>query len=415
MPTLTSTEVAGAAAHRGMSFAEFVAMIAALMALNALAIDVMLPALPNIGDALGVDTDNERQKILIAYLVGFGGAQLFYGPFSDRFGRRSILLGGLGLYTAASVLSVFSDSFDHLLFARLLQGIGCAAPRVVALSIVRDCYSGRQMGRVMSLAMMVFMAIPVLAPSIGQVLLFVAPWRAIFLMLMLGGLVMFVWCFIRLPETLAVENRTPLDPASIFAAYRTTVTTRITLGYMLATALVFGALFGFIASAQQVFVDIFELGALFPVVFAGIALCMSAASFLNSKLVGRVGMRRLSHGALIGFALLGWLQVAIAALGYETLPIFVIILASTMFLFGFIGPSFNAMAMEPLGHIAGTASSVLGFVTTLGGAVLGYIIGQFFDGTVLPLALGFAAFGLAALVIVLITERGRLFHPIEGN
>lgn len=415
MDTVTSAESARAAAHPGMSFAEFVAMIAALMALNALAIDVMLPALPNIGDALGVDTDNERQKILVAYLIGFGGAQLFYGPFSDRYGRRAILLGGLGLYTLASVLSVFSDSFEHLLLARLLQGIGCAAPRVVALSIVRDCYSGRQMGRVMSLAMMVFMAIPVLAPSIGQLLLFVAPWRAIFLMLMLGGFLMFVWCFIRLPETLPPEKRTPLDPASIVSAYRTTVTTRSTLGYMVAAALVFGALFGFIASAQQVFVDIFGLGALFPVVFAGIALCMSAASFLNSRLVGRIGMRRLSHGALIGFTALGFLQTAIAALGYETLPVFVVILAATMFLFGFIGPSFNAMAMEPVGRIAGTASSVLGFVTTLGGAVLGYVVGQFFDGTVLPLALGFACFGLAAIVIVFVTERGTLFHPVEGN
>lgn len=409
----TQGGTAAVSPHPGMSFAEFVAMIAALMALNALAIDVMLPALPNIGEALDVQLENDRQKILIAYLVGFGGAQLIYGPFSDRFGRRPILLGGLGLYTAASVLSLVAGSFEHLLLARLLQGIGCAAPRVVALSIVRDCYSGRQMGRVMSLAMMVFMAIPILAPSIGQLLLFVAPWRAIFGMLMLGGLACFAWCLVRLPETLPVDRRTPLEPAAIFGSYRQTVTTRITVGYMAATALVFGALFGFIASAQQVFVDVFGLGALFPLVFAGVALCMSAASFLNSRLVGSIGMRRLSHGALIAFTLLGFLQVLLAVNGQDNLPVFLAILCMTMFLFGFIGPNFNALAMEPVGRIAGTASSVLGFGTTLGGAIMGYFIGQQFDGTIVPLTLGYGIFGLAAVAVVLVTERGRLFHPVE--
>ncbi|MBA5775773.1 multidrug effflux MFS transporter [Stappia sp. F7233] len=396
-----------------MSFAEFVAMIAALMALNALAIDVMLPALPNIGEAFDVALENDRQKVLIAYLVGFGGAQLVYGPFSDRFGRRPLLLGGLALYSAASVLSLVADSFDHLLLARLLQGIGCAAPRVVALSIVRDCYSGRQMGRVMSLAMMVFMAIPIVAPSLGQVLLFVAPWRAIFGMLLLGGLACFLWCYIRLPETLPLGRRTPLQPSAILGSYRQAITTRVTVGYMAATALVFGALFGFIASAQQIFVDVFNLGALFPLVFAGVALCMSAASFLNSRLVGQIGMRRLSHGALIAFTLMGILQVLLAVSGLDSLPAFLAILCVTMFLFGFIGPNFNALAMEPVGHIAGTASSVLGFGTTLGGAIMGFFVGQQFDGTIVPIALGYSTFGLAAVLVVLLTERGRLFHPIE--
>lgn len=415
MHTLTKGEAATAAPHPGMSFAEFVAMIAALMALNALAIDAMLPALPNIGDALGVAQENDRQKVLIAYLVGFGAAQLFYGPVSDRFGRRIILLGGLGLYTAASVLSVVADTFDHLLLARLLQGIGCAAPRVVALSVVRDCYDGRQMGRVMSLAMMVFMAVPVIAPSVGQLILLFAPWRAIFLMLTAGGIAMFAWCAIRLPETLHPQYRGTLEISSVLDAYRTTVTTRITVGYMTATALIFGALLGFIASAQQIFVGIFDLGIWFPAVFAAVALCISAASFLNSRLVERYGMRPLSHAALVGFTALGFLQAGLALLGFQSLPVFLVILGATMFLFGFVGPNFNALAMEPLGRIAGTGSSVLGFVTTLGGAILGFFIGQLFDGTVVPTALGYAGFGLIAIFVVGLTEGGRMFRPAERD
>ncbi len=408
--------VAGASRpHDGMSFIEFVALIAALMALNALAIDVMLPALPDIGAALDIVNENERQKIVITYLIGFGVAQLFYGPISDRFGRKSVLLGGLGLYTLAGVFSLISDSFDHLLIARFLQGVGCAAPRVVAVSIVRDCYSGRQMGRVMSLAMMVFMAVPILAPSVGQLILFVAPWYWIFATLTGAGVVMVLWSALRLPETLPVEKRSKLDVKTIIHAYAKTLTTRVSFGYMIGTTLIFGALFGFISSAQQIFVGIFNLGVYFPVVFATIALCMSLAAFLNSRLVETVGMRRLSHAALCGFVIVSILHVAIAYAGLESIYIFVAMVAIKMFMFGFVGANFNALAMEPLGDIAGTASSMLGFMSTTGGALLGLVIGQMFDGTIGPITLGYATLGVLSLLTVIWTERGRLFQPIERD
>ncbi|MFN4168291.1 MAG: multidrug effflux MFS transporter [Pannonibacter phragmitetus] len=396
--------------HPGLSFAEFVTMVAALMALNALAMDIMLPALPDIGNALGIANENDRQQILIFYLIGFGGAQLIFGPLSDSFGRRTILIGGLALYAAASVFALFSTNLDQLLIARVLQGIGCAGTRVIAVSIVRDCYSGRRMGQVMSLVMMIFMAVPIVAPSIGQLILLVAEWHWIFSTLMGAGVLMLVWTAFRLPETLPEDARQSFSPGSISLAYLKVATTRLSVGYTMATTFIFGGLFAFISMAQQIYVDIFDLGVWFPVVFAAVAITMAVASFLNSRLVTIIGMRRLSHGAVLVFTAMGLLQVALALAGVENLAIFTVCMAINMASFGFMGANFNAMSMEPLGAIAGTASSAIGFTTTLGGAVLGFIIGQNFDGTLLPMALACAVYGVIAIGWVLLAEKGKLFH-----
>jgi DHA1 family bicyclomycin/chloramphenicol resistance-like MFS transporter len=268
----------------GIPFAEFVAIVAMIMALNAMAIDVMLPALPAIGDALNIVEDNDRQLVLLSYLVGFGGAQLFFGPVTDALGRRRILVGGLALYSAASVAAIFAMDLETLLVARIVQGIGCAAARVAALSVVRDCYTGRRMGRVMSLVMMVFMAVPVVAPSIGQALLLMGNWHWIFALLLAGGLAVMIWSWKRMPETLPPDRRRPMVLATIIGAYRTALTTRVSLGYTVGTAFIFGGLFSFLAMSQQIFVDIFGLGTLFPIVFAAIAISMAAASFTNAQL-----------------------------------------------------------------------------------------------------------------------------------
>ncbi len=394
----------------GIPFAEFVVMIAALMALNALALDVMLPALPDIGASLNILEENDRQQVLIAYLIGFGGAQIFFGPVTDAYGRRSVLLGGLFLYAGASVFSLFSETLDQLLLARVLQGVGCAATRVIAISVVRDCYSGRQMGRVMSLVMMIFMAVPIIAPSIGQAILLVADWRWIFTMLLFSGVVMLFWCAIRLRETLAPEDRRPMNVPAIASAYWTTVRLRESFGYTLATTFVFGGLFAFITMSQQIFVGIYGLGVWFPAVFAAIAIAMSVSSYLNARLVERIGMRRLSHGAILIFTALGVILYALASAGIEHFWTFTLISGLLMACFGFIGANFNAMAMEPLGEIAGTASSVIGFITTLGGAILGYMMGQLFNGTTQYLGLAFALYGLGALASIIYAERGRMFN-----
>lgn len=396
-------------AHAPMRFAEFVTMVASLLALNALAIDIMLPALQEIGSALGVANPNDRQTILSSYLAAFGVGQLLIGPVSDRFGRRRVLLAGLALYILAALVCAAAPTFETLLLARVLQGLASAAPRVITTSIVRDCYSGRRMASVMSLAMMVFMAVPILAPGLGQLVILFAPWRAIFAFLAVYGLIMLVWAGLRLPETLPVERRRSAAPREILGAFHEVLTTRQSVGYALSGGLMFGAIFGFLVSAQQVFTDIFALGAWFPVAFAGVALAMSMSSFINSRLVGRLGMRKLSHVAVTLFTVLAGILVVLELMDAVTFPRFMALLGGAMFLVGMIFSNFNSLAMEPQGHIAGTASSLFGSITTVVAAVIGYFVGQAYDGTLLPLAVSYLAFGIATLAVIAVTERGRLF------
>ena len=401
--------------HPGLTFRQFVGLIAAMMATNALAVDTMLPALPQIGDSIGIPTENARQWVVTAYLLGFGVAQIVYGPLADHFGRRPVLLGGLAAYALCSLGCAFSTSFEMMLTARALQGIAAAASRVLAVSIVRDCYSGRKMARVMSLAFIVFLAVPVLAPSVGQLVMLVLPWRAIFVALALFGAIVCVWAWRRLPETLHAEDRTPTSLASIGHALRLTVTTRVAVGYMSAQTLMYGALVGFINSAEQVFVDVFHAAKLFTTIFAVAAGFMALSSLVNSRIVGRYGTRVISHSALIGYILISAVHLAVALAGYETLWGFAVFQSGMMFCFGLLGPNFGSMAMEPLGHVAGTASSVQGFVTTVCGTLVGFYVGQRFDGTTLPLTYGFITCSTLALLVVLVTEQGRLFRPTPGG
>jgi MFS transporter, DHA1 family, multidrug resistance protein len=409
------SESIAASPHAGMGFRQFVALIAAIMAVNALAIDTMLPALPQIGDSIGIPTENARQWVVTAYLLGFGVAQIVYGPLADHFGRKPVLLVGLAAYALFSLAAGLSTSFEMMLIARVLQGVAAASSRVLVVSIVRDCYSGRKMARVMSLAFIVFLAVPILAPSIGQAIMLILPWRAIFVGLAVFGAVVFVWAALRLPETLHAEDRVATSVASIAHAFRLTLSSRVGVGYMLAMTLMYGSLVGFINSAQQVFVDVFEAPRLFTTIFALIAVFMAFSSLLNSRIVGRFGTRVISHTALIGYIVVGSLHATIAITGHETLWSFALLQSCMMFCFGLLGPNFGSMAMEPLGHVAGTASSVQGFISTVGGALVGFYVGQHFDGTVIPLTLGFTICSLLALVVVLVTEQGRLFQPTAGG
>ncbi len=408
---LQPTTKAVAVPHPGMSFREFVALIAAMMAINALSIDMMLPALPDIGVALGLVGENEQQWIITSYLLGFGAAQIVYGTLADRFGRKPVLLVGVVLYTIFTVVAAFAPTFETIILARILQGIGAAATRVLAVSIVRDNYAGRTMARVMSLAFIVFLIAPIIAPTIGQGIVLVAPWHAIFWVLAAIGAVLAVWIALRLPETLHAEDRKPVSVKSVAAAFRLALTTRVAVGYMLASTALFGALFGFVASSQQVFSVALGQPAWFTTAFAVVAATMAVSSFVNSRIVERLGTRRVSHGGLIGFIAFAAVHALVAYSGNETIWTFIVLQSGMMFCFGLIASNFGAMAMEPLGHIAGTGSSVQGTFTTVGGALVGSLLGQLFDGTTVPLTIGFLACGLVSLALVLWTERGRLFHP----
>lgn len=409
-PPPPQTSEKTAPGHAPMTFREFVLVVAGLMALNALAIDVMIPALQEIGATLGVEDENRRQAILPVYLVGFGLGQLLVGSISDRYGRRPVLLWGLALYVAAAILCAVAPSFEALLAGRFAQGIASAAPRVVTTSIVRDCYSGRRMASVTSLAMTVFLAVPVIAPSLGQAILLVAPWQAIFLVLAVYGLAMMAWTGWRLPETLPAERRRSIAPRAIAAAAREVVSTRATFGYALAGGFMFAAMFGFIVSAEQIFTEVYGLGVWFPLAFAGAAAAMSVSALVNARLVGRIGMRRLSHGAVAAFVAMAAALLVLARLDALTFPLFMALLAGTMMLVGLIFANFNALAMEPMGHIAGTAASVFGSTTTLMASLIGGALGQAYDGTLVPLATGYLTLGIATLGAIAYAEGGRLFR-----
>lgn len=401
---------ASAPAKKELGFVEFVCLIALMMALNALAIDSMLPALPAIGADLGVVNENSRQWVVTAYLLGFGGAQLIYGPVADRFGRKSVLLFGVGLYVLFSVLATLAPSFEMLILARIGQGLGSASTRVLAVSIVRDRYEGRTMARVMSFSFLVFLGVPILAPSLGQLIMLFGPWRWIFAGLGLIGVALIVWAGLRLPETLKPEDRLPIQVKRLVSAYKTALTDRTAVGYTLAMTAITGALFGFINSSQQIFADVFNAEAVFPQVFALIAGGIALASLLNARLVVKLGSRKISHVALIGFTSISAIHAVVALSGHETIWTFAVLQTLTMFCFGLIAGNFGAMAMETMGHIAGTAASIQGFISTVFGSLLGFAVGQMFNGTTVPMAAGFTVFGLTALALVLFAERGRLFR-----
>ena len=402
------TAAAPSAPSAGPGFREFVVLMATLMSLNALAIDAMVPALPAIGEALDVGTENQRQLVVSLYVIGFGTTQLLYGPLADRFGRKPVLIVGLLLYVFFGLLCAVASSFLLLLAARMAQGAAAASSRVLVISIVRDRYEGAAMARLMSLVFMVFLLMPVAAPAFGQLTLMVAPWRWIFYGLAGFAVLALVWVVVRLPETLHPEFRRPFSLAAIVSGARETLTNRISLGYTLAMTVMLGALMGYINSIQQIVFDVFQRPELIALTFAGVAVPMAATSYLNSRLVMRLGIRRIAHSGIILFTLLAGLHLLLAELG-ETLWLFVAMQGLIMACFGLASSNCGSLAMQPLGHIAGTASSVQGTISTILGATLGIIIGQSFDGTTVPLVLGYFVLGLAALAIVAITERGRLF------
>lgn len=398
-----------------LPYAEFVTMVAFLMALNAMAIDVILPALQQMGASLGVVDENTRQLPLTAYIAFFGVAQLIYGTLSDHFGRRPVLLFGLVVYLLGCMGAAAAGSFPMLLAMRGVQGIGAGATRVIAISVIRDTYGGRRMASVMSLAMMVFMAVPIIAPNIGQAILMVAGWRSILVAIACFGLAVTVWCFLRLPETLHAEDRRPLRVRPILDAFRIVVSNRVAAGYAVGTGLVFGCLFAFLNSAQQIYQEEYQLGALFPVAFSAGAVFIAIASFTNSRLVERLGMRRLSHTALAVFIAVSALLLAIAAFNDGHIPFWIFFLGTlvTFCMFAFMGTNFNALAMDPLGHVAGTASSVLSSVQTILGGALGAAIGLAYDGTVLPLTLGYLILSLLSFSVIAMTEPRRLFGRLD--
>ena len=392
---------------------ETVALLAGLMALNAFAIDAMIPALPAIGADLGVDDDNRRQLVVMTYMLGFGVGQLFWGPLADRFGRKPILAIGVALYAGFALLCGIAASFPLLIAGRVAMGASAAVTRVLVIAMVRDLFDGEAMARVMSLVFMVFMLVPVLAPNLGQAILLVGPWRAIFWLLAGYGALMWLWSFARLPETLHPEWRRPLEARTIARAAREAVSDRLSLGYTLGMTAIFGGLMAYIASIQQIVFDTFQAPAMIGLVFAAVAAPMAVASYANSRVIGRYGLRRVGHAGLLAFVAITAFHAALAHVVDEPLWLFAAMMGLTMMAFAFTTSNFATLAMTNMAAIAGTASSVQGVAGTIGGALLGLVIGQSFDGSQRPFLIGLALSGSIALGLVLATERGRLFGGID--
>ena len=392
---------------------EMTALLALLMALNAFAIDAMIPALPDIGRSLHVAEENRRQLVVVAYFVGFGSTQLLWGPLADRFGRKPILATGVALYAFFALLCGLASSFALLIAGRVAMGASAAVTRVLVISMVRDLFEAESMARVMSLVFMTFMLVPVLAPNIGQGILLFFPWRAIFIVLTLYALGMLTWSWVRLPETLHPEYRRSLRWREMGGAMLATVRERQSLGYTLAMTVTFAGLVAYISSIQQIIFEVFDAPKLIGVVFASIAAPMALASYGNSRIVERFGLRRVGHFASLMLSLVTASHAAIALSGHESLPVFVVMQGLTMGCFAFTSSNFGTLAMEHMAPIAGTASSVQGVIGTLGSAAIGFAIGQAYDGTALPFLLGIAACSAAGFAIVLATEPTKMFAAIR--
>ena len=381
--------------ERVISRPEFIGLLAGLMAMNALAIDVMLPALPYMGEALGVTNVNERQLVVSSYMIGFGAAQLVFGPITDRFGRRAPLFFGIGLYLICAFAATFAPTFAILLGLRFVQGLGAASTRVIAMSVIRDRHSGRDMASIMSLVFMVFMAVPIVAPGIGQVILLAGSWHYIFLFMTALAAAIGLWAWFRLPETLHPQYRRALRLSVIADGFRVVVSNRMAFFYGLSGMLFFSAMFGFIIASQQIFVGIYGLGPLFPVAFACMAALMAVANFLNSRIVGTWGQRRVSHFALFVYIAIGGIMLVLALMGTPNFWVYYGLLLVLQFVFAWATSNMNSLSMEPLGAVAGTAAAVFGFMQTVGGAVIGTLIGQQFNGTLVPNSAGLCGDGVA--------------------
>lgn len=390
-----------------LPFAEFVTLAALMTSIVAMATDVMLPALDRIGLDLGVSDPNDPQLVVSTLFIGYAVGQLIVGPLSDSYGRKPVIFVGYLVFMAGCLLSMVTDDFTQMLIGRVLQGLGAAGPRVVTISLVRDGYEGRAMARILSIVMAVFILVPAIAPAIGQGAVLVSGWRATFGLLLGLAAVSFAWLALRQPETLPPDARRTFSTVGILSGIVEACRDRVAFGYTIATGLIFGAFLGYLSSAQQIFQETYGTDALFPLYFGAAAISIGAASTLNSMLVMRLGMRMLTHRAFIGIVVVSsaFLPPAIAAGGVPPLWLFMVWLLATFFGMGILFGNLNALAMEPLGHMAGLGAALVGSLSTFLALPFGWLVGNAFDGGVSPLVLGFAVLGTAALAVMHWIER----------
>jgi len=400
-----------------LSRGHFTALLSMIMAMGALAIDLMLPAFDEMREHFGLEPGSTRvAQTVTVFLMGMALAQLFYGPLADRFGRKPVLYLGFAIYGLGALGASLAPSLELVLLSRFIWGVGSAGPRVVAVSIVRDSFKGEQMSRAMSYIMAVFLMVPIFAPSLGAGLMTILPWQSVFAFGLVIATVMAVWARV-LPETLDPANRIAINKNAITSAVREVLTNRETFGYMMAMTMTFGVFTSYLASSERIFGEIFDYAGQFPLIFGGLAAAMGLAMLLNATLIERIGAKRMVHVVLIAYTIgagVLWM-ITDAADGNPSLPVFLVGLAGMLALHALLIPNFNTIAMLPMGHIAGTASAVIGTISLAGGALLGSLIDRRYEDTVTPLVVAFALFGLLAFGFVLWAERGKLFAGPAGT
>ena len=377
--------------NKETSLVEFVALMALLISLTALSIDTILPALPLIGEDLGATGKNTQQYIVGFLFLGFTFGQIFYGPMSDSFGRKHSIYIGITIFLIGSIISILSPNFHAMLVGRFLQGIGVAAPRIISTAMIRDKYKGQDMARVMSFIMSVFILIPAIAPTLGQAILMVSNWRMIFAVLLCVSLVIMVWVYFRLPETLPRAQRNPFSLKTISHGVCEAIKHKVTFGYTVCTGLIFAMLIGYLNSAQQIFQEYYNTANMFPLYFGMIALSLGIASLLNSYILKFMSMQKICHYSLIAIMIVSGAFFALNLLNIQQIPLwqFMTYAITTFFFLGLLFGNLNAIAMEPMGHIAGVASTTIGVLSSAISIALGTIIGQLYAGTLLPVILGF--------------------------
>ena len=379
---------------------EFVALMASLMSIVALSIDALLPALPDVGDALGVVNSNDNQMLITMIFLGLGFGQLIFGPLSDSFGRKPIVFIGFLIFVAATIVCVSSNSFEVMIAGRILQGIGLASPRTLSIAMIRDSYSGDFMAKILSIVVMVFILVPVIAPSLGQFLLHYYNWKSIFYVNLLFGVIIIVWFWKRQEETLEHANRIKFTPSLFLDGTKEFWKHKNAVAFTLISGFIMGSFMVYLSTAQQIFQVQYKLADKFPYIFASLAIAVGLATFLNSRYVIRFGMWRIAYAGTIAFCFISLLYVALFwSRDNPSIEILITFFALQFFAIGFLFGNLRSLAMQPLGHIAGIGAAINGFISTVMAVPIANYIGSFVSNSVLPLFIGFSVFGILSLLI----------------
>jgi len=379
---------------------EFIALMASLMSIVALSIDALLPALPDIGNALGVVNSNDNQMLITMIFLGLGFGQLIFGPLSDSFGRKPIVFIGFLIFVAATIVCVSSNSFEVMIAGRILQGIGLASPRTLSIAMIRDSYSGDFMAKILSIVVMVFILVPVIAPSLGQFLLHYYNWKSIFYVNLLFGVIIIVWFWRRQEETLEHANRIKFTPSLFLDGTKEFWKHKNAVAFTLISGFIMGSFMVYLSTAQQIFQVQYKLADKFPYIFASLAIAVGLATFLNSRYVIRFGMWRIAYAGTIAFCFISLLYVALFwSRDNPSIEILITFFALQFFAIGFLFGNLRSLAMQPLGHIAGIGAAINGFISTVMAVPIANYIGSFVSNSVLPLFIGFSVFGILSLLI----------------